>query len=174
MVECRPPWLGMYWGEVVYGGRDIGVVSKVLKLGWGGWVCGVSLFDFFSFLLGVIVLVGSFLPPGFPYVCVCVALAHLVLWKWFSFCSLWFLFPVCVRAVLLLLCPLYIPIGVVLLSLCVWVHCIICKVAFMLITALFWEITRRIVVIPYRHFGTTYRSHLQGSRIQQNKNCLLP
>jgi len=35
MVECRPPWLGMYWGEVVYGGRDIGVVSKVLKLGWG-------------------------------------------------------------------------------------------------------------------------------------------
>jgi hypothetical protein len=30
---------------------------------------------------------------------------------------------------------------------------------------LFWEIAQRIVVIPYRRFGTTYRSHLQGSRI---------
>jgi len=36
------------------------------------WVCGVSLFDFF-FLLGVIVLGGGFLPPGFSYICVCVA-----------------------------------------------------------------------------------------------------
>jgi len=25
---------------------------------------------------------------------------------------------------------------------------------------LFWHITQRIVVIPYRRFGTTYRSHL--------------
>jgi len=27
---------------------------------------------------------GVGLPPGFRYVCVCVGLAHLVLWKWFS------------------------------------------------------------------------------------------
>ena len=27
----------------------------------------------------------------------------------------------------------------------------------------FWDITQFIVVIPYRRFGTTYRSHLQGS-----------
>jgi len=26
-------------------------------------------------------------------------------------------------------------------------------------TALFWVITQRVVVIPYRRFGTTYRSH---------------
>jgi len=29
------------------------------------------------------------------------------------------------------------------------------------IFALFWDITQRIVVIPYRRFETTYRSHLQ-------------
>jgi len=34
-------------------------------------------------------------------------------------------------------------------------------------SALFWYITLRIVVIPYRHFGTTYRCHLQGSRIKE-------
>jgi hypothetical protein len=34
-------------------------------------------------------------------------------------------------------------------------------------TALFWIITQRVVVISYRCFGTTYRSHLQGSRIQK-------
>ena len=28
--------------------------------------------------------------------------------------------------------------------------------------ALFWAVARRVAVIPYRHFGTTYRSHLQG------------
>ena len=33
-------------------------------------------------------------------------------------------------------------------------------------TVLFWIIARRVVVIPYRRFGTTYRSHLKGSRIQ--------
>jgi len=32
--------------------------------------------------------------------------------------------------------------------------------------ASFWAITQRVIAIPYRHFGTTYRSHLQGSRIQ--------
>ena len=30
-------------------------------------------------------------------------------------------------------------------------------------SALFWVISRRIVVIPCRRFGTTYRSRLQGS-----------
>ena len=29
------------------------------------------------------------------------------------------------------------------------------------ITALFWVITQRVVVISYRRFGTTYRSHLR-------------
>jgi hypothetical protein len=33
-------------------------------------------------------------------------------------------------------------------------------------TALFWVITQRVVAISYRRFGTTYRSHLQRSRIQ--------
>jgi hypothetical protein len=31
-------------------------------------------------------------------------------------------------------------------------------------SALFWDITQRIVVIPYRRFGTTYRSYLYVSR----------
>jgi len=31
-------------------------------------------------------------------------------------------------------------------------------------SAIFWIITQRIVVIPYRRFGTIYRSHLPGSR----------
>jgi hypothetical protein len=31
-----------------------------------------------------------------------------------------------------------------------------------MISALFWDITQRRVVVPYRRFGTTYRSHLQG------------
>jgi len=29
-------------------------------------------------------------------------------------------------------------------------------------TALFWAITQRVVVISYRRFGTTYRSHPPG------------
>jgi len=28
---------------------------------------------------------------------------------------------------------------------------------------LFWVVTQRVVVIPYGSFGTTYRSHLQGT-----------
>jgi len=32
-------------------------------------------------------------------------------------------------------------------------------------TAFFWVITQRVVVFPYWRFGTTYRSHLQVSRI---------
>jgi len=31
---------------------------------------------------------------------------------------------------------------------------------------LLWVITQQVVVIYYRRFGTTYQSHLQGSRIQ--------
>jgi hypothetical protein len=34
--------------------------------------------------------------------------------------------------------------------------------------AIFWVITQRVVVISYRRFGTTYRSHLQGSGIQKD------
>jgi hypothetical protein len=30
-------------------------------------------------------------------------------------------------------------------------------------TALFWAVKQRVVIIPYRRFGTTYGSHLQGS-----------
>jgi hypothetical protein len=30
-------------------------------------------------------------------------------------------------------------------------------------SAPFWDIMRRRMVIVYRRFGTTYRSHLQGS-----------
>jgi hypothetical protein len=33
-------------------------------------------------------------------------------------------------------------------------------------SALFWDITRRFVVIVYRRFGTTYWSHLHGSRVK--------
>jgi hypothetical protein len=32
-------------------------------------------------------------------------------------------------------------------------------------TALLWALTQRLLVFPYGHFGTTYPSHLQGSRI---------
>jgi hypothetical protein len=34
----------------------------------------------------------------------------------------------------------------------------------------FWVITQRVVAISYWRFGTTYRSHPQGSRIQRIKN----
>jgi len=33
--------------------------------------------------------------------------------------------------------------------------------------ALFWVITQRVVVISYRRFGTTFRSHFQRSRIHR-------
>ena len=39
MVGCGSPWLDMYYrgeGSLWGGGRDIGVVSMVLTLGWGG------------------------------------------------------------------------------------------------------------------------------------------
>ena len=34
-------------------------------------------------------------------------------------------------------------------------------------TVLFWAITERVLVIYYQRFRTTYRLHLQGSRVQQ-------
>ena len=37
---------------------------------------------------------------------------------------------------------------------------------FLLRIGIFWAITQRVVVIPYRRFGTTYRSHLQVPKIQ--------
>jgi len=54
----------------------------------------------------------------------------------------------------------------------VWTHlktqrycCVRCNMVAkyrILRTALLWVITQRVVVISYRRFGTTYRSHLQG------------
>jgi hypothetical protein len=35
-------------------------------------------------------------------------------------------------------------------------------------SAIFWDVTQCVVAIPYGRFGTTYRSHLQGSRIQDS------
>jgi hypothetical protein len=37
--------------------------------------------------------------------------------------------------------------------------------------ALFWDITRRRVVIVYRRFGIAYRSHLQGSTVRGEKSA---
>jgi hypothetical protein len=39
-------------------------------------------------------------------------------------------------------------------------------------SALFWDITQRWVVIVYRRFGTTYRSHLQRSRSPRRLSSL--
>ena len=38
-------------------------------------------------------------------------------------------------------------------------------------SALFWDITQRRVVILYWRFGTTYRSHLEGSRSPGSQNA---
>jgi hypothetical protein len=38
-------------------------------------------------------------------------------------------------------------------------------------TALFWDITQRVMVISYWRFGTTYWYHLQGSRILGRTGC---
>jgi len=34
-------------------------------------------------------------------------------------------------------------------------------------TAIFWAITQQAVIIRNRRFGTTYQSHLKGSRTQE-------
>jgi hypothetical protein len=39
-------------------------------------------------------------------------------------------------------------------------------------TALFWDCLERGMVIPYRRFGTTYRSHLQGSSSPRRPQCV--
>ena len=39
-------------------------------------------------------------------------------------------------------------------------------------TALFWNITQRIVVIPDRRFGTTFRSHFQGASLENGTDKL--
>jgi len=36
-----------------------------------------------------------------------------------------------------------------------------------MISALFWEFTQPGMVIPYPSFGTTYRLHLQGQKVQE-------
>ena len=38
---------------------------------------------------------------------------------------------------------------------------------------LLWAIMQRVVVIPYRHFKTTYWYHLQRSRIQEGQEGFL-
>jgi len=54
---------------------------------------------------------------------------------------------------------------------CAWFHASAAKY---LKSALFWDITQYRVVIPYRLFGTTYRSHLQVSRNpRRNSDFLL-
>jgi hypothetical protein len=40
-------------------------------------------------------------------------------------------------------------------------------------TAHLWDVTQRRVVIPYRLFGTTYRSHRQGSRNPRIEDTVL-
>jgi hypothetical protein len=40
-------------------------------------------------------------------------------------------------------------------------------------SALFWDVTQRRVVIPYGRFGTTYRSHRQGSRNPRRDDTVL-
>ena len=42
-----------------------------------------------------------------------------------------------------------------------------------LLTLFFWVIIQRVVVIPYRRFGTTYLSHLQFSRIPEQTSSHL-
>jgi hypothetical protein len=41
-------------------------------------------------------------------------------------------------------------------------------------SAFFWDVTQRRVVILYRRFGTTYRSHLQRSRSQRIRRIKRP
>jgi len=40
----------------------------------------------------------------------------------------------------------------------------------MMRTALLWTITQRVVAIPYRRFGTTYRFHLQECHLLRSGN----
>jgi len=40
-------------------------------------------------------------------------------------------------------------------------------------SALFWDLTKRRIVVSYRWYGTTYRSQLQGSSIPRKMSRLL-
>jgi hypothetical protein len=44
-----------------------------------------------------------------------------------------------------------------------------CFVHTIMMYVLFWDITQCCVVIVYRRFGTTYRSHFHGSRVRVGK-----
>jgi hypothetical protein len=46
--------------------------------------------------------------------------------------------------------------------------------AMLMRSTLFWDVTRRRVVILYRRFGTMYQSHLQGSGSPRRKDFLTP
>ena len=46
------------------------------------------------------------------------------------------------------------------------------NVMYVVRTALFWVVTQPVVVYSYRRFGTNYRFHLQGSRIQNHPKGL--
>jgi hypothetical protein len=48
-----------------------------------------------------------------------------------------------------------------------------CKAKLTVISALFWDITQRWVVIIYQRFGTTGRSQLQGLRSPRKKMWLI-
>ena len=56
----------------------------------------------------------------------------------------------------------------------VWMRWVQVSASIQTISALFWGITQRTVVIPCRRFGTTYTSHLQGSRSPRIMNFLDP
>jgi hypothetical protein len=45
------------------------------------------------------------------------------------------------------------------------------KLSLIMRSELFWDITRSRVLIVYRRFGTTYRSHLQGSKVREEKKA---
>jgi hypothetical protein len=47
---------------------------------------------------------------------------------------------------------------------------VVIELKFIFISALFWDITRRRVVIVYRRFGTTYRSHLKKNCVEAEEN----
>ena len=60
-----------------------------------------------------------------------------------------------------------------------WISQIFCTgtqvITYIMRTVLFWVITEQVVVISYWRFGTTYHSHPQGLRIQNNpKGSLNP
>jgi len=38
-------------------------------------------------------------------------------------------------------------------------------------SALFWDVTNRIVAVLFRRFGTTYQSHVQGQEILEEIYC---